>query len=734
MKYFLIHLLFLSLALLISQNLFADEIKGTVVNRESGKFLDSVEILIVYNNKILKSYTTDATGHFSFELPDSLKKRPLKILFIKDGFDKITSNITFDSTIVIFEKLQPKNYFTQPITIYSDPYSNQFHRNIITIEGKDLIEKISSTLGMTLQNEVDFFISSMGPITAKPSFRGLSQNYLRILDNKLPIKDFSFSAPDHAIAVDPLSFSKLEIIRGPKTLLYSNTSFGSIINLSKKNYLIEPITKPSYETFYLFESAYKSNSFSVKGEIPIYNFFVSTNLELKKGSDMRSALKVVPNTYFKGFSGTVEAGFQNTLVSSSAYFSAFKLNYGVPGGIAGAHPRGADIKLERQNHALRGLLHLHSFIDNVELKIERTYYYHAEYEKSGSVGAEFLLNDIFTDINFNIPQFWGINNVVLGIASNFTRQNYGGYVYAPNTLHYSLEFYNYSTFPIGDNIVEFASRFSHTFFKPEALSSLKKVQPINRSFNSLSSSINFIHRLNEPLSLSFLISRSERNPNVEELYSNGPHLAAYSYEIGNNQLKSELGYGFEFSTNLNIKNLDLFGSVFNYEFLNYIYPLSTGDTNYSQLLPIYQINSTRARKFGFDLSIYFRPIENLSFEAFLSFTKGISITTKKYLPMMPPAKGRLQAKFKIISRNELLIETIFSFKQTLLGENETETPGYVIFNLMLNRSFEILNMLWGVSLKLENITNKSYWNHLSRIKSIYPEPGRNLKLAINVFN
>lgn len=731
----IVKILFLCyLALLIEVNLFAKVIKGVVVNEESGKLLDSVKILVMHKNQIIKSYITDSTGNFFIEIPDSLKNKTLKILFFKDGFVRNTRSIIIDSSVVILEQLYPKSFFTHPITVFSENYTNQLYRNITTIEGKDLMEKISSTFGMILQNEVDFFTNSMGPITSKPSFRGLSQNYLGIFHNKLPIKDFSITAPDHAIAIDPISFTKFEIIRGPRILLFSNTSFGTIINLSKRDYLIEPITKPSCEIVYLYESAYQSNNLSIKGELPISNFFVSTDIELKKGEDVRSAQMIVQNSYFDSFAGSFMTGVKNSFISASAFLSGFKLNYGVPGGFVGAHPKGADIKLDRQNQALQGLIHFHSFIDYLELNISRIYYYHVEYEKSGAIGAEFYLNNIFTDIKFNIPNKQEINDIVIGVSGDFTNQKYGGYVFAPNTFHYTLSIYNYFTINFGKNLLEFASRFSHSFFKPEANPTLRKILPINRSFNTISSSINFIHNFNESLFLSFLISRSERNPTIEELYSNGPHLASFSYEVGNKLLKPELGYGIEFSTKLKINIIDISSSIFNYEFANYIYPVNTGDTNYSQLLPIYQVNSTKARKFGFNLKVQFEPIEDLNFAAFLSLTKGICLTTKKYLPMMPPVKGGLQLKFLFLKRSELSIETMFSLKQTLLGENETVTPGYIIFNLMMNRNFEFLNMHWGINIKLENITNRTFWNHLSRIKSIYPEPGRNLKLSLNIFN
>lgn len=488
---------------IIEVNLSADEIRGTVVNRENGELLNSVQILVMHKNQIIKSYITDSTGSFLIEILDSLKNKTLKILFVKDGFVRDTINIIFDSSVVILEKLLPKNFFTQPITIYSKPYSKQSHQNIITFEGKDLFERLSSTLGMILQNEADFFINSMRPITSKPTFRDLSQDYLRIFDNKLPIKDFSFSSPDHAISVDPVSFSKLEIINGPRILLYSNTSFGTIINLSKRDYIFEPITKPSYEIVYLYESAFRSNNISFGGELPISNFFVSTDLELKKGSDMRSVQRVVPNTYFDSFSGRFVAGFQNAFISSSASLSGFKLSYGIPGGIVGAHPKGADITLDRQNQVLPGLIHIHSFVDNIELNISRTYYYHVEYEKSGAIGAEFYLNNIFANINFIMPNREKISDIVFGISGDFTNQKYGGYVFAPNTFHYTLSIYGYFTLNLGENIFEFASRFSHSFFKPKVNHVLRKIQPINRSFNSISSSINFMHRFNEKFYISF---------------------------------------------------------------------------------------------------------------------------------------------------------------------------------------------------------------------------------------
>lgn len=711
-------------------------IEGRIYDKENKTPVEKAYITVSFEKKRLQSGYSDSLGHFSFEFDfESIKGKLLTFEITKPGYNKKVFLVLSDTVKEISEYIAQVNYQLNQVIVVAGKnpnYSAILHNYNYSIEGGELQQKIASTLGITLQNELDVFIRSMGTATTKPSFRGLGPIYFKVFENDLPVQDLSFTAPDHAIAVDPNSYNKIEILRGPKTLLYNQTPIGGIVNLSKRDYLVEEVSNFSAESDLLFESVNSAKNISLKMEIPIYNLFAASDFEYKKANDLYSAKDLIPNTYFKSLNGNGTIGYRNpdfSLVTSASLYSS---SYGVPGGFVGAHPRGTDIKLERNTQSVKSLFHIHSFIDNIIVSFNRTYYHHTEFEKSGAIGAEFLMKNYFGNINFNLSRFLFLNEMVIGFSGEFTDRKYGGYVFTPNSTLNSFSAYLYQNFEIGKHSIELSSRFAHSFVDPQDEAKYSKNPPRARIFNCFSFSILVMHYINNKISLGLNFSRSERPPTVEELYSNGPHLASYSYEIGNKDLEPELGYSAELSANYNTNGLNFSISLYDNELPNYIFPTNTGKLNYAQLLPIYQISNTKARITGGSLKLTYEFIENFSTSFMASYLRGYNLTEHKNLPMMPPLKGKLEFNY---SKTNFLatFATDFTTYQRLIGDFESVTPGYVIFSFYLKYLLQILNKPTSISFAIENLTNQLYYNHLSRIKTVFPEAGRNIKVSINLF-
>ncbi len=711
-------------------------IEGYIYEEESKAPIEKASIRVYFDKQILQTLNSDSVGHFAFEFaPGNFEGKSFTFEFFKQGYYKKVLEVHTDTLKEIRESLVRINYQLNPLEVIatkSPNYTAILHKYDYNIEGSELQRKISSTLGMTLQNELDVFIHSMGTATTKPSFRGLSPQYFKVYENDLPIKDLSFTAPDHAIAVDPNSYSKIEILRGPRTLLYNQTPIGEIVNLNKRDYLIEKFNNLSAESSFLFESVNIAKNISLKTEIPIYDFFATGDFEYKNAKNLYSAKGLIPNTYFKSLNGNGGIGYRSPDFSLYTFGSLYSSDYGVPGGFVGAHPNGIDISLERNTQSIKSLIHTHSFVDNIVINFNRTYYHHTEYEKAGAIGAEFLLRNYYGNVNVSLGEFSLFNEMVVGSSIEIANQKYGGYVFTPNSIFSNFSIYFYQSFELGKHSIELSSRFTHSYIDPQDEFKFPKNSPSNRVFNAFSFSVLVMHYINKEISIGLNIARSERAPTIEELYSNGPHLAGYSYEIGNKDLKSELGYSMEFSANYNINELNIGISFYDNEFLNYIFPINTGKINYSQLLPIYQISNTKARIYGGSFKFSYEFIRDFKANLSMSYSRGYNLSERKNLPMMPPLKGKFEINYSR-AKFSVAFSSDFTARQKFLGDFETETSGYAIFSFYFRYLSEIWNKPLSINFAIENLTNQLYYNHLSRIKSIFPEAGRNIKISINFF-
>ena len=121
------------------------------------------------------------------------------------------------------------------VTITADPFGN--HTELDTaqpasvLKGDRLRHKREASLGDTLSGELGVASSSFGPGAGRPIIRGLDGPRIQILENGMDILDVSTTSPDHAVTVESLNASQIEVLRGPATLLYGGGSIGGIVNV-----------------------------------------------------------------------------------------------------------------------------------------------------------------------------------------------------------------------------------------------------------------------------------------------------------------------------------------------------------------------------------------------------------------------------------------------------------------------------------------------------------------------
>lgn len=723
------------LLLLMSSVIYSQtgNLRGVVFDGETHELLQDAGV------KILELGTGDATnkyGEFEF---NNLNYGSYTIEVSYIGYKPVRQSIRINQENMqgVLIHLYPLSIETQPIIITGEHFNSEFD-NIRefahTLKGKELEKDMGLTLGATLKNEAGLSIRSMGPAPARPVIRGLGGDRVTVSEDGINTTDLSSSSPDHAVTVEPFTLERIEVVRGPKALLQNSSTIGGIVNVIREDIPDHVYSRAEGSAGLYGETVNHGFLYSASVRVPLSNFNIKGEYTGRKAGDLQTPKSRLMNSelstsnYAAGLSYASLWGF--TGVSVREYNS----DYGIPGGFVGAHPKGVDIKMFKRQIAAKlkyntGLDH----VESINLDLSRDYYHHQEFESTDLIGSEFSIYNYAGRLDLTTRHLPFMESGNIGLSAEQKDFNIGGYVFTSPTVSRRYSAYIYQTFPVKDFSFEFAGRYQYDEFRPRrAVQSAKEEYLVRRHFNTFSLSFSALYQLSAGLYTGINVSRSSRVPTIEELYTEGPHLAAYSYETGNPLLKDEKGTGSEAFVYYNSNGFFAMLTLFRNDLSYYILPRNSGRMNYATLLPVWQSVGVAALLQGVESQVNLEIHKNIKLTANFSYTYGNLKSEGTPLPAIPPLKSLVELRY--IHKNlNIGIVTEIAGDQKRVDTFEEPTAGYVILNSFIQYSIVHGTMVHNISLNAENIFDKEYRNHLSRVKSVMPEAGRNFRMVYKFY-
>ena len=102
---------------------------------------------------------------------------------------------------------------------------------VTTLDSFDVAAQGANTIGEALRNEPGIASRSFGPGSDRPIIRGFDGDRVLILEDGIRTGDLSSQSGDHGVTVDPNGAERIEIVRGPATLLYGSNAVGGLVNV-----------------------------------------------------------------------------------------------------------------------------------------------------------------------------------------------------------------------------------------------------------------------------------------------------------------------------------------------------------------------------------------------------------------------------------------------------------------------------------------------------------------------
>lgn len=725
-------------------NLYA-QLRGDVRDASTG---DPVPFAYVHLEEINRTTTADRDGMFQFQ---NVPAGSYVISVHRIGFRTFSRQIEYDGTDTdpLKINMQPQNISGDEITVTGSKSrigGARLEHASSKIIGEELRRNLGTTLSETLSGQAGFSERTSGPAPGRPVIRGLGGERVLILRDGERTGDVSAQSADHAVSIDPMGAEEIEIARGPAALAYGGNAIGGVINVVKNQI---PNTIPNR-----FTGSASLNGKTVNSEasaavdvtIPWRKWAATVDLNGRTGDDFATPDATIENSYLNNTHNTAGVSYVGNNGYVGASVSAFLSDYGVPPDPNGGHPSGVDIEMRKYQADVRGERIIdHSFFRNLEARYSFVNYNHIELESNGTLGTEFGKLTTNASIRSNTAG-WGVfDEGSIGLWGEIQDYAVRG-AQTPNSDFYSAAAYIIQEGDAGNLHYEIGARFEAAQARPEEERVSSRIGSIEtRSFTRLASSASLIYGITEEFFAGTTIMHSFRAPTLEELYSEGPHLAAYSFEIGNPRLDPERGLGSELFLRYRSEWLKAELAGYRNSFQNYLYPRDTGEQSVSDpALNNYQYVGTEANFYGVEFSADLKLLPHLMLGGNITYTRasrnvseaeqeltGYNDDTRP-LPMIPPVNGSVYLNYSL---NQFTATTKMSFagEQTRIGEFETQTDDYQLLNASIQYRIDHSKLLHTITLSGKNLLNTRYQNHLSRIKEVFPEPGRSISLLYRVY-
>ncbi len=587
----------------------------------------------------------------------------------------------------------------------------------------ELTQKNTASIGEALEGQLGVAKRSFGPGSGRPVIRGFDGDSVLVLEDGLRLGGIASQSADEVEPIDVLSLDRVEIVKGPATLLYGSNAIGGVVNGISTNDTYQRGLAGYLNSFGSTNNSQAGASAGFK--YGWRNFLFFSNGGAQKTNDYRSAIGTILNSYARAGNISGGLGWFPRKGWLSLTYAYDRRRHGLP-----AEPDAVDfefLKERRHSYDLKGgLRELSGFIEGADFGLRYNDYKVREFEfESDENQTE--LDSIATNNNFNYRanlnhRRRGRLSGTFGV-SGFTRDfvSIGEEAPAPRTKQRSFAVYDLERFDFEKFGLQLGGRIEQNGYNPDG-------NFRDRNFIGFSGSAGVRVPLWKGGSFVANYQHSFRAPALEELYNHGPHPGILTFDIGNQNLNAEQGDGIDLSLRHSTKQVQFGSGFYYYNIRNFVFTAFTGLTDPKSNLPIIHYEQGTSRFVGVEGNIDARMRGDLWFSGKVDYVRADLTDLNKPLPRIPPLRGAVGLEW----RHEAFTvrpEFVMANRQTRLFDNETPTAGYLVFNLNGSYTFVTSRVAHIVSINGYNLGNTLYRNHLSFVKTIAPEIGRNVRLS-----
>lgn len=756
-------LLFLYLFIFIPAAGFAAELaqfKGKVLDAANQTPLAGATIYITDLKAIT---TTNAQGEFI------LKNIPAKGRFLLEarfvGYKTYAAVIDLASQKELTISLSPSIIESAEVVITGSPFSSNNKTNSLSVVsvgknklaqsgGTNLVDAIAKIPGVSQ-------VSTGGAIS-KPIIRGLGYNrVLTMVDGAR--EEAQQWGDEHGIEVDQFSAARIEILKGPASLLYGSDALGGVINVIDDLVPAPGVHNGEFTSAYSTNNGLSASSLMLQGNENGFVYRGRASYKNAYGFGYKGA--TVPNSGFNELNFNGMLGLNKSWGYSHLTFSRFHTNIGLvengpddqgnylneDGEVISADEakeRRLGLPFQNINH-YRAALNSNFILGKGQLKTVFAFQQNIRKEFEESIqepGLNLDLKSYTYDIKYYFPNL-GKWEPAFGVQGMYQDNvNHGEEFLIPDYNSNNIGAFVYLKRNFEKGAINIGARYDYKKVNGKDLNfkGEEVFRGFSNEFSNVSGSLGFAYEIAKNLVLKGNAGSGFRAPNIAELGANGRHEGTFRYEIGNSNLKQETSVQFDLGLEYNAESVTFGLNAYANRIFNYIYPGNFNDETIPfdnngsiETLPVYRYVQTNADLVGGEASVDFHLVKSLHFENSFSYTRGVNRAIDTALPFIPAAsinnEMRFEPNIKGLADSYIKVGLTNTFKQARFDSFETQTNGYTLLDAGIGTSIKTAKGKLNLWVTGQNLLNKEYYNHLSRYKlaNIY-NPGRNVTFGISV--
>jgi iron complex outermembrane receptor protein len=596
--------------------------------------------------------------------------------------------------------------------------------------GEQLEWRATSSIGTTLQNEPGITTTSLSQASSRPVIRGLGGNRVLVLEDGSRTGDVSFLSDDHAVAVNPLQARSIEVIRGAANLLYGSNAIGGVVNVMSGDVPAKLNDEPTGSVAF----GGSSNTGELTGGLDLEGAFGAMGYHL--GGWRSDAGEYEFNGGTAGNSQSDFTTFNGGLsYIGNAGYAGFAYrdqdaDYGIPvsedGELIEEGGHGITIRMQEESLKLRGeLTHDFGIFSGGRFQAIRHDYTHTEFEDTGEEGTVFDQETSEYRADLTHRDAGRFSGTFGGSYLDSELQAQGEEAYLPYAKTTGYAAFFYEEVDLGGVRLQFGGRYDQQDVDPGSGGE-------KRDFSGGSGAVGAIIHPKGTWSIPLNVTSNFKVPSAEELFADGPHLANLTFEIGDPTLTEETSLGIDVGLRWETPRFSGEVSVFRTDFSDFIFldidpNVLDGDPNNTEGLPTGTYLQTDALFYGAEAHADISLVEHLTLDVTADMVIADDDETGEPLPRIPPLRAGLGVHWDT-DRYGVGGEARFSDEQDRVAPNETPTNAFTIYNLFGHVQFSGGSVVHRVSLRVTNLTDRLYRNHISRVKEVLPEPGRAARL------